>query len=132
MEKEEVTSEEEDNRWDFYKSIFARYKQDGPSLMRKCFKKDWKDSGLSSKIRCTAEQKGQIYRYLAKNYKMIREAYKHLACISPHGNIPSLGNGIITEMTLKWPNFIDFKTMRNSDVDLCFITSNTTGNRIHP
>ena len=63
---------------------------------------------------------------------MIREAYKHLACLSPHGNIPSVGINVIAEMTLKWPNFIDFKTMRNSDVDLCFITSNTTGNRIHP
>ena len=87
---------------------------------------------MGSKIRCKIEEKREIYTFLESKYKLIREAYKHLACVSPLGNIPSIGINVIAEMTLKWPNFIDFKTMRNSDVDLAFITTNTTGNRMIP
>jgi hypothetical protein len=52
--------------------------------------------------------------------------------VSPTGVIPSLGMNLVSEMCLKMAGFVDYKIMKNSDVDLAFITTNTLGNKSHP
>ena len=39
---------------------------------------------------------------------------------------------LISDVCLKMNKFIDYKIMKNSDVDLAFITTNTLGNKAHP
>ena len=58
-----------------------------------------------------------------------RETYKHLACMAPAGNMPSLGMNILTELMLKCNGFIDYKLTKLSDVDLTFIATNAVGAR---
>lgn len=58
-----------------------------------------------------------------------RETYKHLACMAPAGNMPSLGMNILTELMLKCNGFIDYKLTKLSDVDLAFIATNAVGAR---
>lgn len=59
---------------------------------------------------------------------MIRETYKHYAAVGPSGNTPSIGQNIFTDLVLKLgEEFVDYKTIKLSDVDLSCISTNAAG-----
>ena len=63
---------------------------------------------------------------------MLRETYKHLACLAPAGNIPSIGSNLLSDVILHCNDFVDSKAMKLSDVDLAFIASNAYSNKKFP
>ena len=77
-------------------------------------------------------EKESVIKYLRPKYGLIRETYKHIACLAPAGNIPSLGMNVLTELMLKCNDFVDYKITKLSDVDLAFIATNALGSKHYP
>jgi len=75
--------------------------------MLKCFDYDWK-SGIFDRMIKQESERQEIKSFLRQNYKLIREAYKHLACAAPAGIIPSIGMNSISELILKAKDFVDY------------------------
>ena len=71
-------------------------------------------------------------KYLRPRYGLFREAYKHLACIAPAGNIPSIGTNVLSDLMLRCGEFVDYKHTKLSDVDLAFIASNAAASKSFP
>jgi len=94
--------------WSFDISFFAKYKFDNDLVIGKCFDWDWRCSALEKMIKDPIE-KEMIIKYLRPKYGLIRETYKHLACVAPAGNMPSIGMNVITELMLKCNDFVDYK-----------------------
>lgn len=117
--------------WSIPKSFFAKYKFDTDETIQKCFDFDWKCSTLEKQIRDPTERE-HIIKFLRPKYGLIRETYKHLACVAPAGNTPSLGMNVITDVMLRCNDFIDYKLTKLSDVDLAFIATNAAGNKQYP
>lgn len=99
--------------------------------MGQCFDFDWNCSTLDRMIKDPHEKEALI-KYLRPRYSLFREAYKHLACIAPAGNIPSLGTNVLSDVMLRCSEFVDYKLTKLSDVDLAFIASNATASRQFP
>jgi hypothetical protein len=51
--------------------------------------------------------------------------------VSPAGNIPSIGSLTLSELLLRAKDFIDYSTMKLSDVDLAFVTTNAATARFY-
>lgn len=117
--------------WSLPKSFFAKYKYDTDLVIGKCFDWDWRCSTLDKMLK-DPHEKELIIKFLRPKYGLIRETYKHLACVAPAGNMPSLGMNILTEIMLKCNDFVDYKYIRLSDVDLAFIATNAIGARNFP
>ena len=117
--------------WSIPKSFFAKYKHDNDLIIGKCFDWDWRCSTLEKMIKDPHEKEATI-KYLRPKYGLIRETYKHLACVAPAGNMPSLGMNILTEIMLKCNEFVDYKNTKLSDVDLAFIATNAAGAKNFP
>ena len=96
--------------------------------MQQCFDFDWKCSSLPRLIKDPNERE-EIVKYLRPRYGLFREAYKHLSCLAPAGNIPSLGTNILSDTMLRCGDFVDYKVIKLSDVDLAFIATNAVGNK---
>ena len=77
-------------------------------------------------------ERDAIYKFLRPKYGLIRETYKHLACIAPAGNVPSIGMNSLSELMLKCNDFVDRKVTSLHDVDLAFITTNAVGAKSFP
>ena len=117
--------------WSLAVSFFAKYKFDDDAILAKCFDWDWRCSALDKTVRDPAE-KEKLIRYLRPKYGLIREAYKHLACVAPAGNMPSIGMNVLTELMLKCNDFVDYKYTKLSDVDLAFVATNAFGAKKYP
>lgn len=117
--------------WSVAKSFFAPYKFDTAALLNKCFEFDWKCSSLNRMIK-DPDANGASKEYLRSKYPIIREAYKHLACVAPSGNIASIGQNVMTGLMLDSNDFIDYKIMKLSDIDLAFIATNAIGSKSFP
>jgi len=74
-------------------------------------------------------QREEIIKFLKPRYGLFREAYKHLACLAPAGNVPSLGTNVLSDIMLRCGDFVDYKLLKLSDVDLAFIATNANGNK---
>ena len=96
--------------------------------MNKCFDFDWNCSSLNRMIK-DPDNNAKVRAYLRPKYMMIRETYKHLACVAPSGNIASIGMNVMTEMMLKCNDLVDYKLIALKDVDLAFIATNASGNK---
>mmetsp|Transcript_12226 Transcript_12226/g.16601 ORF Transcript_12226/g.16601 Transcript_12226/m.16601 type:complete len:95 (+) Transcript_12226:526-810(+) len=77
-------------------------------------------------------EKDAVVKFLKPRYGLFREAYKHLSCIAPAGNVPSLGTNVLTELMLRCNDFVDYRLTKLSDVDLAFIATNASGNKHFP
>ena len=78
-------------------------------------------------------EKQRIYEYLRTQYPKIRDVYKHLSTLQPAGTVPSVGRNLLTETVMKLDeNFIDYKSVKLSDIDLIAIKINTTSQVFHP
>ena len=93
--------------WTFENSFFARFKHDNDLLMQRCFEFDWK-SGVFDRIIKNDTDREVVKNYLRYKYKYIRECYKHLASVSPAGNVPSVGMNPFSELMLKAKDFVDY------------------------
>ena len=100
-----------DTAWTVAKSFFGKYKVDDDEIINKCFNFDWECSNLNKIIKDLTDRQN-IKNFLRPRYKMIREAYKNLACIAPSGNIPSIGSESMTEMLLKCNDLVDHKNIK--------------------
>ena len=89
--------------WSVAKSWFGKYKADNHVILNKCFDYDWKCSSIDRMIK-DPDTNASCKEYLRSKYKLIREAYKHLACLAPSGNIASIGMNSMTELMLKCNN----------------------------
>lgn len=78
------------------------------------------------------KDKDELYKFLRPRYGLFREAYKHLACISPAGNVPSMGPNVLTDLMLHCNDFVDYRLTNLSDVDLAVISTNAAGNKQFP
>lgn len=78
------------------------------------------------------QEKEAVVKYLRPKYGLIRETYKHLACVAPAGTMPSMGMNVLTELMLKCNDFVDYKSTKLSDVDLAFIATNAVGAKHYP
>ena len=94
--------------WSIAKSFFAKYKYDNDIIIGKCFDFDWKCSTMDRMIKDPMERDA-IYKFLRPKYGLIRETYKHLACVAPAGNVPSIGMNSLSELMLKCNDFVDRK-----------------------
>lgn len=117
--------------WSIAKSFFAKYKFDTDDVLARCFEFDWKCSTLDRKIR-DPQDKEAVKDFLRPKYGLFREAYKHLACVAPAGNTPSIGTNVLTELMLRCNEFVDYKLIKLSDVDLAFVATNASGNKHFP
>ena len=117
-----------DAEWTLANSFFGKYKADDDDIINKCFDFDWGCSSLDKLIKDLTSRQN-VKNFLRPRYKMIREAYKHLACIAPSGNIPSIGMITMAEILLKCNDLVDNKNLKLSDVDISFIATNSTGSR---
>jgi hypothetical protein len=58
----------------------------------------------------------------------MRETYKFYAAVGPSGNTPSIGQNIFTDLILRMgEQFVDYKSLKLSDVDLACISTNAAG-----
>ena len=112
--------------WSLAKSFFGKYKADNDMILNKCFEFDWQCSSLNRMVK-DPDNNARIKAYVRPKYKLIREAYKHLACLAPSGNIASIGMNSMTELMLKCNDLVDYKNIKLSDIDLAFIATNATG-----
>lgn len=116
--------------WLFETSFFAPYVCDNEQLMYKCFEFDWK-TGVFDKIIKDNNQRDIAKMFLRSNYQYVRECYKHLSYLSPNGNVPSIGMNMISELMLKAKDFVDYTSIKLSDVDLAFISTNAATARVY-
>jgi hypothetical protein len=98
--------------------------------MHKCFEFDWK-TGVFDKIIKDNNEREIIKMFLRSNYHYVRECYKHLSSVSPNGNVPSIGMNMISELMLKARDFVDYSSIKLSDVDLAFISTNAATARVY-
>ena len=83
--------------WSVPKSFFAPYKYDNEALMNRCFDFDWNCSSLNKMVK-DPDDNAAIKKFLRKKYILIRETYKHMACVAPSGNISSIGTNVMNEI----------------------------------
>ena len=127
----EVEQDLEEPDWEMNNSFFSKYKIDNDSLMAQCFDFDWKCSSIERLVK-NDEEREEIMKYLRPRYGTFREAYKHLACLAPSAEIPSLGANLLSELLLRCGDFVDYKYIKISDVDLAFIATNASGSKKFP
>ena len=127
----EVEQDLEEPDWEMNNSFFSKYKIDNDSLMAQCFDFDWKCSSIERLVK-NDEEREEIMKYLRPRYGTFREAYKHLACLAPSAEIPSLGANLLSELLLRCGDFVDYKYIKLSDVDLAFIATNASGSKKFP
>lgn len=110
--------------WDFFKSVFKQYKPDTTKIIEQCFDFDW-ELTKCQKILRTEEEAADVRQYLKSNYKMIRETYKYYAGIDPVGRIPCVGPNGFYELMHSSESFIDGKAIKQSDIDLQIVATNS-------
>jgi len=78
--------------WKFSNSCFKSYKPDTAALLDKCFEFDWEfiESKVEYLIKNTSEREN-VKKYIKKNYKLLRDAYKLTAGQDAQGNQMSIG-----------------------------------------
>ena len=78
--------------WKFTNSCFKSYKPDTAALLDKCFEFDWEfiESKVEYLIKNSSERE-KVKKYLKKNYKLLRDAYKLTAGQDAQGNQMSIG-----------------------------------------
>ena len=98
-------------------------------MLDKCFERDWLNSSIEKSLKYKpVSEMIQVREKLREFYPLIREAYKFYAGIIPSGIVPSIGQNILTEMVLSMhDNFIDYKSLKLSDLDLIVISVKATG-----
>ena len=92
--------------------------------MDSCFEYDWECSALPKLLK----DHDIVKPYLRSKYTLVKEAYKHLSCVTPSGNVPSIGMNIMTDLVLQCSNLLDFKTLKTSDCDLSYVTTLSKAN----
>jgi hypothetical protein len=64
------------------------------------------------------------------HYGLLKQVYKWHSGILPSSNVPSIGQNILTEIVIGMANnFLDYKNLRLSDVDLHVVTLKANGAR---
>ena len=64
---------------------------------------------------------------------MVREVYKHLSVMGVAGSVPGIGRNLLSEVCVKMgSNFVDYKTLKLSDIDLTAIKINQNSQAFHP
>lgn len=103
------------------KSIFKKYQHEGPKLIERCFEFDWNWSKLEKIIK-SEEQRELTKKYLKANYRLIREAYKYFAGVSPWGIVPGIGQNAFNEI-INATHIWDNKRLKLADIDFEFIVT---------
>ena len=105
--------------------MFNSYKPDTEKLLVKCFEFDFPLTRLE-KLFKDAETVAQCKVVLQRNYKVIRDAYKHFSGELQTGKLPCIGATQFNNLMCECPNgLVDSKTVKSSDVDLEFVASNS-------
>jgi hypothetical protein len=58
------------------------------------------------------------------------EAYKYLSALAPSGKYWSIGTNVFSETIFNCNGFVDYITLKHSDVDLEFIATKAAGSSI--
>jgi hypothetical protein len=58
------------------------------------------------------------------------EAYKYLSALAPSGKYWSIGTNVFSECIFNCNGFVDYITLKHSDVDLEFIATKAAGSSI--
>jgi NLR family CARD domain-containing protein 3 len=117
--------------WDFFKSVFKDYKPDTQSLLNSCFEFDWEMCKIPRIIK-NPEELEDTKAYLKKNYKHLREMYKYYSAISPVGLVFSIGNNVFSDIISNFDSLIDNQTLKLSDIDLEFVSTNAGPKKSNP
>jgi hypothetical protein len=90
----------------------------------KCFDFDWQFTKIEKLIK-NEEQINLCKTFLRKNYKYVREAYKHTSGELPIGRLPCIGSTTFNLMMGACPDLVDGKILKFSDVDLEYVATNS-------
>lgn len=64
------------------------------------------------------------------HYGLMKQVYKWHSGILPSANVPSIGQNILTEIVIGMANnFLDYRSLKLSDVDLHVVTLKASGAR---
>lgn len=100
-------------------------------MMVECFEFDWSCCKIEKWLeRSPKASRDVVYNYLKENYKYMFEAYKYLSALNPSGKYWSIGTNVFSETIFACNNFIDYITLKHSDVDLEFIATKASGSAI--
>ncbi|CAI2364389.1 unnamed protein product [Moneuplotes crassus] len=113
-------------KFEISKSVFKKYQNEGTKLIERCFEFDWKCSKIEKVIK-SEEERILIKKYLKSNYRIIREAYKYFAGISPCGIVPGIGQNAFNEI-VNATHICDNKRLKLADIDFEFIVTKS-GNK---
>ncbi|CAI2369640.1 unnamed protein product [Moneuplotes crassus] len=108
-------------QFEITKSVFKKYQNEGSKLMERCFEFDWKCSKIGKVIK-SEDQREPIKKYLKENYRLIREAYKYFAGISPCGIVPGIGQNAFNEI-VNATHICNNKRLKLADIDFEFIVT---------
>lgn len=109
--------------WDFFKSVFKDYKPDTESLRINCFHHDWSCSKIE-KICTDPSDCESLKTLLQSKYKLLRETYKYYSAVAPAGLVTSIGSNVFSDILSNCEGAIDNKTLKLSDLDLEFVSTN--------
>lgn len=111
--------------WDFMNSVFAKYKPDNEKILNECFFTDWGQCRFEKVFRNDQQQIELCKDYLFRNYKYIRDVYKHFSSEATQGKMPCIGRTEFNNIFSLLPGFVDGETLKSADVDLVFVAANS-------
>ena len=113
---------EQKTPWLHSKSCFKSYRPDTTALLDACFEYDWQfiESKVEYLIKKEAERE-QVKKFMKKNYKMLRDAYKLTAGQDAQGNQMSIGKNSFGALMQACGDLVDNKTLRLTDLDIGYI-----------
>lgn len=117
--------------WDFLKSIFKDYKPDTDVLLLNCFEFDWSNTKIEKLVKDESEIE-ITKEFLKSHYKCIRETYKYYAAVAPAGHVFSIGTNVFSDILSNCPGAVDGKTLKISDLDLEFVSTNASIKKSNP
>ena len=113
-------------------------------MMVECFEFDWACCKIEKWLeRSPKASRDVVYNYLKENYKYMYgslsclipnsyrfEAYKYLSAINPSGKYWSIGTNVFSETIFACNKFVDYISLKHTDVDLEFIATKASGSAI--
>ena len=113
---------EQKTPWLHSTSCFKGYRSETTALLDACFEQDWQsiESKVEYLIKKEAERE-QVKKFMKKNYKMLRDAYKLTAGQDAQGNQMSIGKNSFGALMQACGDLVDNKTLKLSDLDIGYI-----------
>lgn len=108
--------------WDFLNSVFAKYKSDTDKILNDCFEEDWVQTRVEKILK---NESKEVKEYLRKEYRYIRNCYKHFSGEQMQGRLPCVGATTFNTIMQQVPDLVDGVLLRATDVDLEFVAANS-------